>query len=98
MAVAVGSDVGAISCGATCSGDYDDGTVGDVDCDRLGRLAFHRLERCLLGDGTCSVTMSQARAVTANFVAVYTLSVTKSGSGGGGGRLGRGSDQLRRDL
>ena len=45
-----------------------------LSCDRLGRLPLHRLVgRGCTGTGTCTVTMSQARSVTASFVAVYTL-------------------------
>jgi hypothetical protein len=35
------------------------------------------------GTGTCTVTMSQARNLTADFVALRRLTVTKTGSGGG---------------
>src|SRR6266498_3487819 len=80
----VSSDVGAISCGATCSGDYDQGTTVTLSAAAaLGsRFAGWSGEGCS-GTGTCTVTMSQARSVSASFVALHTLTVTKTGSGSG---------------
>jgi hypothetical protein len=80
----VSSDVGGISCGATCADDYDEGTSVSLTAAASAgsRFAGWSGEGCS-GTGTCTVTMSQARAVNADFVAVYTLTVTKSGSGSG---------------
>ncbi|MEK6276237.1 MAG: hypothetical protein AABM30_13035, partial [Actinomycetota bacterium] len=80
----VTSDVGAISCGVTCSYDYDEGTSVTLSATAAAgsRFAGWSGEGCS-GTGTCTVTMSQARNVTAGFVALHTLTVTKTGSGGG---------------
>ncbi|MEK6276238.1 MAG: hypothetical protein AABM30_13040, partial [Actinomycetota bacterium] len=79
----VSSDVGAISCGVTCSDDYDEGTSVTLTAVASAGSRFAGWSGACSGTGTCSVTMSQARNVTATFVAVHTLTVTKAGSGGG---------------
>ena len=85
----VTSDVGAINCGATCSADYTGGTVVTLTAAASAgsRFAGWSGEGCS-GTGTCTVTMSQARNVTANFVAIHTLAVTKSGTGNVSSDLG----------
>ena len=81
---AVTSNVGGINCGGTCAVDYDDGTVVTLTAAASAgsRFAGWSGEGCS-GTGTCTVTMSQARNVTANFVAIHTLTVAKTGSGTG---------------
>ena len=79
----VTSDVGAIGCGASCTDDYDDGTVVTLTAAATSGSAFTGWTGACTGTSTCVVTMSQARNVTATFTALYTLTVTKSGSGGG---------------
>ena len=80
----VSSDVGAISCGATCSDDYDEGTSVTLSAAAVAgsRFAGWSGEGCS-GTGTCTVIMSQAREVSAGFIAVYALTITKNGSGAG---------------
>ena len=74
----------SINCGATCSDDYDEGTSVTLDAvaSAGSRFAGWSGEGCS-GTGTCTVTMSQARNVSATFVALHTLTVTKTGSGAG---------------
>ncbi len=80
----VSSDVGAIDCGAICSDDYDEDTIVTLSATAApgSRLSGWSGEGCS-GTGTCVVTMSEAREVTATFVALHTLTVTKTGTGGG---------------
>ena len=80
----VTSDVGGINCGATCSADYTGGTAVTLTAAAPSgsRFAGWSGEGCS-GTGTCAVTMSQGRNVTANFVAIHTLTVAKTGSGSG---------------
>jgi len=80
----VSSDVGGISCGATCSADYDTGTSVTLSASASAGSRFGGWSGAgCSGTSTCTVVMSQARNVTANFVAVYTLTVSKTGSGAG---------------
>jgi hypothetical protein len=80
----VSSDVGGISCGATCSASYVDGTVVTLTATPGSASRFTGWSGAgCSGTGACTVTMSAARSVTASFVAVYTLTVGKSGSGSG---------------
>ena len=79
----VSSDVGGVSCGATCSAAYDDGSVVALTAAPASGSRFAGWSGACSGTGTCTVTMSAARNVTASFIALYTLTVTKSGSGSG---------------
>src|SRR5919202_1726891 len=72
-----------IDCGATCSADYDDGTLVTLSATAAAGSRFTGWSGACAGTGACTVTMSAARWVTADFIAVYTLSVAKSGSGSG---------------
>ena len=92
----VTSDVGAIDCGITCSADYDDGTVVTLTAAAASGSRFTGWSGPCTGTGTCVVTMSQARNVTAGFTALYTLTVSKAGSGSG--TVLRRRHQLRRHL
>src|SRR6188508_1399469 len=80
----VTSDVGAIACGATCSDVYDDGTPVTLGATASAGTRFAGWSGAgCSGTGACTVPMSQARNVTADFVALRRLTVTKLGSGGG---------------
>ncbi|MEP6910449.1 MAG: hypothetical protein ABI896_08475, partial [Actinomycetota bacterium] len=80
----VGSDVGALNCGSTCSVNYVSGTVVTLSAAASpgSRFGGWSGSGCS-GTGTCTVTMSQARTVTATFIALHTLTVSKKGSGRG---------------
>ena len=80
----VTSNVGSINCGATCADTYDAGTV--VTLTAVAQAGSHFTGWSgggCAGTGTCQVTMNAATAVAANFVPVYTLTVSKTGAGTG---------------
>jgi Divergent InlB B-repeat domain len=80
----VASDVGGIDCGFGCSANFDDGTVVTLTATAaLGSRFTGWSGAGCSGTGTCLVTMSAPRSVTAAFVALYPLTVAKSGSGSG---------------
>jgi len=64
-------------------GTYNDGTVVGVTVQPLSGYRFDRWSGGCTGTGTCSVTMSQARDVTAHFVRTYGLVATPSPAAGG---------------
>ena len=79
----VNADVGAVSCGATCVGNYASGTPVTLTATPSAGWTFDGWagEGCS-GTGTCVVTMSQARSVTATFSEqIFPLDVTVTGNG-----------------
>jgi len=81
----VASSPRGIICGATCSASYINGTVVTLTAapDTPGST-FAGWSGACTGTGTCSVTMSAAKSVTATFnVIKYTLTVGKAGTGSG---------------
>jgi hypothetical protein len=63
----VTSSPGAISCGATCSQTYTQGTVVTLTPTPTAGSTFAGWSGDCTGTGACTVTMSQARSVTATF-------------------------------
>ena len=81
----VTSTPAGISCGSNCYGRYFNGTTVVLAAQAWSGSTFAGWsgEGCS-GTGTCTVTMNAARSVAATFNTVSrTLSVFKSGSGGG---------------
>ena len=80
----VTSDVGGISCGATCSATYPGGTVVTLTAAQNGTSVFTGWSGggCT-GTGSCQVTMNAATTVTASFAPARLLTVTKTGTGSG---------------
>jgi hypothetical protein len=80
----VTADVGAIDCGSTCSDSYPAGTLVVLTATSTSPASFTGWSGDCNGPSpTCTVTMSQARNVTATFTNVtYQLKVTHSGPGG----------------
>jgi hypothetical protein len=78
-----GSD-GLINCGATCSVNYESGKVVTLAASATSGSVFSGWSGggCT-GTGTCTATMTAAKAVTATFIPVYNLTVTKSVTGAG---------------
>ena len=58
-----------IDCGSTCSATYDNGTVVTLQAYGIAGATFDGWGGACSGTGTCTVTMSQARNVTAAFTA-----------------------------
>ena len=63
----VGSSPVGISCGSTCSHAYATGTVVTLTATPASGSVFSGWSGACSGTGGCSVTMSQARAVSATF-------------------------------
>jgi Tol biopolymer transport system component len=81
----ISADIGAIDCGATCSDIYTSGTAVTLTASPDANSTFTGWsgDATCPGTGTCQVTMSQARTVTAIFAQIpRQLFVTKIGSGG----------------
>ena len=81
----VSSDVGGISCGATCSANLDYGSHVTLSAQAAAGSTFTGWSGggCS-GTGTCMVTVSTAVGVTATFtLSQYALSVQKTGTGTG---------------
>ncbi len=82
----VTSSTGGISCGSTCSATYTSGTVVTLTAAAASGSTFASWSGACTGStATCTVTMSQARAVNAAFngPSGFALTVTKSGTGTG---------------
>ncbi|HWI72902.1 MAG TPA: hypothetical protein VNT55_13190, partial [Baekduia sp.] len=99
----VDSSPAGIDCGrgvaghAACVKDYDNGTVVTLTAHPAAGSAFFGFtgEGCPARTTTCTVTMGEARAVTATFGTARTLTVVRAGSGGGtvsGAGIACGSD------
>jgi hypothetical protein len=76
-----------INCGSDCSENYDVGTPVTLTASPSAGSTFTGWTGSCLGIGTCSLTMSVARSLTANFMLSaaqqFSLSVTKTGTGTG---------------
>ena len=78
----VTSSPAGINCGPTCSASFTTGTVVTLTAAPTGGSTFSGWSGACSGTGTCAVTMSQARAVTATFaLPTFALTVTKAGAG-----------------
>jgi hypothetical protein len=73
-----------IECGATCSAEYEEGTEVTLTASPAAGSTFAGWSGSgCLGTGTCKVTMSEAKSVSAEFglVPQHTLTVTVTGNG-----------------
>jgi uncharacterized repeat protein (TIGR02543 family) len=71
-----------IACGSDCSQVYADGTSVTLNPTAGAYASFAGWSGDCSGTGTCTLTMSADRSVTASFAATpFTLTVTRSGSG-----------------
>lgn len=59
----------ALDCGSTCSATYDEGAVVTLEAYGYAGATFDGWGGACSGTGPCTVTMSQARSVTASFTA-----------------------------
>jgi len=82
----VASAPAGISCGPTCSANFDSGAVVNLTATPDSGSTFAGWSGVCSGTGACSVTMDAAKSVSANFTAnpgPFTLTVAKSGLGTG---------------
>lgn len=77
------SSPAGIDCGATCSAIYDGGTSVTLTATPAAGSFFTGWTGACTGTSTCTVSMSQARSVTASFSANFTLLLSKDGAGAG---------------
>ncbi len=77
-----GSD-GLINCGSTCSANYESGKAVTLTASSASGSVFSGWSGACSGTGPCIVTMTAAKSVTATFLSVYNLTVTKSIAGAG---------------
>ena len=80
----VSSNIAGISCGAACAHSYGVGTSVTLTATPATGSSLSGWSGACSGTGTCTVSMTQARSVTATFALLpEALSVSKSGSGSG---------------
>jgi endoglucanase len=74
-----------INCGTACSASFASGTSVTLTAAASGGSAFAGWSGACTGTGACTVSMTQARSVTANFntAATFSLGVTRAGTGTG---------------
>ena len=78
------SNTGGISCPGTCSASYTGSPMVILTATPTGGSVFTGWSgACTNPSGTCTVTMSQARSVTATFAPTFALTVTPAGTGSG---------------
>jgi hypothetical protein len=63
----IASNPAGISCGSTCSASYTSGTSVTLTAAAASNSTFAGWSGACTGTGSCTLTMSQARAVTATF-------------------------------
>jgi hypothetical protein len=90
----VTSSAPGVACGATCSANYSQGVALTLVAAPDNSSTFDGWGGACTGTGTCTVTLSQATAVTANFspaltagapIVLYTDALSAPVSGGEGG-------------
>jgi sugar lactone lactonase YvrE len=84
----VTSSPASISCGATCSAEFEEGTEVTLSASPEAGSTFSGWSGSgCTGTGTCKVTMNEAKSVTATFdlkaTPKFKLTVTKAGTGSG---------------
>lgn len=72
-----------ISCGTDCAESYAQNTAVTLTAAAGSGSLFSGWSGACTGTGSCSVTMSAARNVTATFALARTLTVAKAGTGAG---------------
>ena len=81
----VTSNTGNINCGSACSASYASGTSVTLTAAAGSGASFAGWSGACSGTGACTVSMTQARAVTATFntASTFALGVTRAGTGTG---------------
>jgi hypothetical protein len=78
------SSPGGITCGGTCSANYEAGKTVTLTASPASGYAFNSWAGCTEHVGlTCKVTLSKATTVKAGFIATPSLTIEKAGSGQG---------------
>ncbi|HEV7608027.1 MAG TPA: GDSL-type esterase/lipase family protein [Steroidobacteraceae bacterium] len=83
----VTSNPAGINCGSTCNASFTNGTSVTLIAAAAGGSAFAGWSGACSGTGGCTVSMTQARSVTAAFNLItpttFSLAVTRAGTGTG---------------
>jgi hypothetical protein len=80
----VSSSPSGIDCGATCSANFDQGTSVVLTGTASAGSRFGSWSGCDSSSGNqCTVNITAAKSVTATFVKLWDLTVSKNGSGSG---------------
>jgi endoglucanase len=81
----VTSNPSGINCGSTCSANYANATSVTLTAAAASGSSFTGWSGACTGTGSCTVSMTAARAVTATFngSSTFSLAVTKAGTGTG---------------
>jgi Fe-S cluster biogenesis protein NfuA len=83
----VTSTPAGISCGATCSAEYESGKVVELKESAEAGSEFVKWSGACTGTGACEVTMSSAKEVSAEFKLKakpeFKLTIAKAGTGSG---------------
>jgi ABC-type xylose transport system substrate-binding protein len=77
----VSSSPAGITCGADCSQIYNYNTTVTLTATPAAGSLFSGWSGACTGTGSCVVSMTAAKSVTATFVKAYLLTVTKAGNG-----------------
>ena len=82
---AVTSNPSGINCGSTCTANFANGTPVTLTALPASNSTFAGWSGACSGTATCTVSMTQARSVTATFnaSATFALTVSKAGTGSG---------------
>jgi hypothetical protein len=80
----VTSNPSGINCGVTCTANFDEGSSVTLTAAPLAGSRFDGWsgEGCS-GTGTCVVSMTGSKSVNATFIRIWSLAVTKDGTGSG---------------
>jgi Divergent InlB B-repeat domain len=79
--VSLATSAGTDSCATTCQRTFPSGTTVTLTATPAAGSIFSSWSGACTGSGPCTITMDQARLVTATFVPVYSLNLTVNGSG-----------------
>ncbi len=82
----VSSAPSGVNCGSTCSASYASGTSVTLTATAASGSTFAGWSGACTGTSSCTVSMTQARSVTATFNSTgttFALSVSKAGTGAG---------------
>ena len=84
----VTSSPSGINCDPTCEAEFEEGKEVELSQIAASGSEFKGWSGACSGSGTCKVTMSEAKSVTAEFaLEKHLLSVTKTGAGAGLGTV-----------